>query len=134
LRFVDSNVFVYHMAADPVYGDKASGILTRIEGGERAVTSTLVVSQACAYLRWRKRPEAIPRFLAFLQSLPSLAKVETVFLDFVEAQRLIPSGAARWRMWDDLVIAAQMRRLELSEIYSNDADFDSISGVKRVFA
>jgi predicted nucleic acid-binding protein len=133
LRFVDSTVFVYHMAADPVYGNDATAILTRIEGGERAATSTLVASQVCAYLRWRKRPEAIPRFLAFLQSLPSLAKVETIFVDFVEAQRHVPGGGAGWRMWDDLVIAAQMRRLELSEIYSNDADFDSISGIKRFF-
>ena len=134
MRFVDSNVFVYHLAADPTYGDKAADILTRIESGERAVTSTLVASQVCAYLRWKRRPEAIPRFLAFLQSLPSLAKVETIFVDFVEAQRHVPGGGAGWRMWDDLVIAAQMKRLELSEIYSNDADFDSISGVKRVFA
>ena len=36
-------------------------------------------------------------------------------------------------MWDDLVIAAQMERLKLGEIYSNDRDFDKIRGLKRVF-
>lgn len=134
MRFVDSNVFVYHMAADPIHGDRATAILTRIEGGERAATSTLVASQVCAYLKWRKRPEAIPLFLAFLRSLPTLTKVETAFVDFVEAERHLPGGGRGWRTWDDFVIAAQMKRLGLSEIYSNDSDFDSIPGVKRVFA
>ena len=36
-------------------------------------------------------------------------------------------------MWDDLVLAAQMDRLGVTEIYSNDADFDKLRGLKRVF-
>jgi predicted nucleic acid-binding protein len=36
-------------------------------------------------------------------------------------------------MWDDIVIAAQMKRLKMKEIYSNDKDFDNIQWVKRLF-
>jgi predicted nucleic acid-binding protein len=35
--------------------------------------------------------------------------------------------------WDDIVIASQMKRCGIDEIYSNDSDFDSIPGIKRVF-
>jgi predicted nucleic acid-binding protein len=37
-------------------------------------------------------------------------------------------------IWDDLVIASQMKRMNITEIYSNNSDFDSIAGVKRIFA
>lgn len=36
-------------------------------------------------------------------------------------------------MWDDLVITAQMKRLGITEIYSNDKDFDRIPWIKRIF-
>jgi predicted nucleic acid-binding protein len=38
-----------------------------------------------------------------------------------------------WEAWDDLVIASQMKRLGVKEIYSNDRDFDLIPDIKRVF-
>jgi len=133
LRFLDSNVFVYHMASDPRYGDKAEKILTRIESEEEALTSTLVIVQVCSYLKWKGSAAKIPLFLALLQSLPSLKKDETSFEDFTAALSLAESHRLPWRMWDDLVIAAQMERLGLREIYSNDADFDRIPGIRRVF-
>jgi predicted nucleic acid-binding protein len=133
LRFLDSNVFVYHMASDARYGDKAEKILTRIESGEEALTSTLVIVQVCWYLKCEGSVAKIPLFLALLQSLPSLTKDETSFEDFTAAVSLAESHGMPWKMWDDLVIAAQMKRLGLREIYSNDADFDRIPGIHRVF-
>ena len=131
MRFVDSNIFVYHMANDPRYGEKATKILEKIEEGELAVTSTLVIVQVCSYLRWKKRTEAIFKFLTLLRSLPSLMKVETTFQDFVYAAEICEKVG--WDVWDDAVIASQMMRLKISEIYSNDADFDRIPGIKRIF-
>jgi predicted nucleic acid-binding protein len=132
MRFVDSNIFVYHLADDPKYGERAQEILTRIEGGEKAVTSTLVISQVCSYLKWRKYQEAIPVFINMLRSLPTLAKEDTTFLDISHALTLKEETGASWKKWDDLVIVAQMRRLGVKEIYSRDSDFDAL-GVKRVF-
>lgn len=132
MRFVDSNVFIYHMADDPKYSRQASAIVRRIESGERATTSSLVISQVLSYLTWRGRAQLLPVFLGFLRSLATLEKVETTFMDFVDALPL-SSGKAASSLWDDLVIAAQMRRLQTDEIYSNDTDFDSIPGVKRIF-
>jgi predicted nucleic acid-binding protein len=121
------------MADDPRYGDRAGVIVKRIEGGEQVVTSTLVISQICGYLKWKKRVDAIPKFLLFLRSLPNLSKADTSFLDFVRAQKLLSETKTDWKLWDDLVIAAQMKRLDVGEIYSNDSDFDAIPGIRRIF-
>jgi predicted nucleic acid-binding protein len=36
-------------------------------------------------------------------------------------------------MWDDILIVAQMKRIGINEIYSNDKDFDRIPQIKRIF-
>ncbi|MBI5253178.1 MAG: type II toxin-antitoxin system VapC family toxin [Euryarchaeota archaeon] len=133
MRFVDSNIFVYHLADDPFYGKRAGDILSTIEKGEKAATSTLVIAQVCAYLKWKKLERAIPMFIDLLRSLPSLSKEDTTFLDVVSAYALQEETKAGWQMWDDLIIASQMSRLGIKEIYSNDRDFDTIRWVKRVF-
>ena len=127
---MDSNVFVYHLAADPRYGETAARILLRIEKGEEAATSTLVINQVVSYLKWKKAGPSIPRFLEFLQSLPSLTKTETSFMDFVEAKK---RRDQKWNAFDDFVIAQQMERLSIDEIYSNDSDFDGIEHIRRIF-
>ena len=48
MRFVDSNVFVYHMAEDPRYGDTATEIIERIE---ESATLTLVILQVCGIFK-----------------------------------------------------------------------------------
>jgi len=133
LRFVDSNVFVYHLAADPTHGQTAKNLLEKIEAGEKSVTSTLVITQVCSYLKWKGRQNAIPLFLSLLKTLTSLQKIETHVLDFEEARNLQSELNLPWSMWDDIVIAAQMKRLNTKEICSNDNDFDKIPWIKRVF-
>jgi predicted nucleic acid-binding protein len=133
VRFVDSNVFVYHLAADPIYGQTAKNLMEKIEAGEKSATSTLVIAQVCSYLKWKKRQNIIPLFLSFLKGLTTLQKIETHILDFEEARSIQSQLNLPWSMWDDTVIAAQMKRLNLKEIYSNDNDFDEIPWIKRIF-
>ena len=133
MRFIDSNVFIYHLAADPHYGRRATAILESVEKGEETITSTLPIAQVCGYLRWKKKEKTIPIFLDLVRGLTSLKKVETEFMDFAEAIDLQKSSYLSWTAWDDLVISAQMKRSGSIEIYSRDSDFDSIPGIKRVF-
>ena len=133
MPFVDSNIFVYHLAADQEYGEKAKKIVERIEDGEESYTSTLVIAQVCSYLKWKKRENVIPLFLSFLKGLVSLQKIETSILDFEEARNIQQRYKLPWAMWDDILIAAQMRRIGINEIYSNDEDFDKIPQIKRIF-
>jgi len=132
-RFVDSNVFVYVLAADPHYGSRAREILRTIERGEEAITSTLVLAQVCSYLRWRKRFNAIPLFISSVLNIPSLSVYDTELADFKRAMHIQAELNLPWHMWDDMVIAAQMERLGVHEIYSNDKDFDRIPWVRRIF-
>jgi len=133
VRFIDSNVFVYHLAADSTYGQSARDLLEKVEAGEKSVTSTLVITQVCSYLKWKGRQDVIPLFLSLLKALTSLQKIETHMLDFEEARNIQSELGFPWSMWDDVVIAAQMRRLEIKEICSNDCDFDKIPWIRRIF-
>ncbi len=128
-RFVDANVFIYHLDAHPRFGAAARAILERIQSGETAVTSALVVSEVCAYL-WRLgRRVEIGTFLEALSALRAL-RVEPVTLpDMVEGQRL--SVAYPSLELNDGVALAVMRRLRVREIYTNDAGFDPVA--RRVF-
>jgi len=133
VRFVDSNVFVYHLAADPIHGQTAKNLMEKIEAGEKSATSTLVIAQVCSYLKWKRMQNVIPLFLSFLKGLTTLQKIETHMLDFEEARSIQSQLNLPWSMWDDMVIASQMKRLNLKEIYSNDGDFDKIPWIKRIF-
>jgi len=66
----------------------------------------------------------VPLFLSLLKGLSALQKFETSMLDFEEARSIQSDLGLPWSMWDDIVIAAQMKRLNIKEIYSNDSDFD----------
>jgi predicted nucleic acid-binding protein len=44
-RFVDTNIFIYALTAHPIFGKTAKNILERIEKGEAAITSTLVLCE-----------------------------------------------------------------------------------------
>jgi len=60
--------------------------------------------------------------------------IETTFTDYLEAKRIANTYNLNFtKLWDDLVITAQMKRINVNEIYSNDKDFDEIPGIKRIF-
>jgi predicted nucleic acid-binding protein len=127
---VDSNVFVYVLFRDPEYGERAKALLKEAEE-KGAVTSTLAVSQVLAHLERRKRFEAIPVFLEYLNG-SGIEVLETTWEDFLEGAKLIRERGLSYRLWDDAVILAQMRRAKVEAVISNDADFDLL-GAKRVF-
>ena len=132
-RFVDSNVFVYVLMNDPTQASKALRILTRFEeGAETGWTSTLALSQVFSHLKKRKNFQALDRLYDYLRGSP-INIAETTREDIEQARTIKEGQGHSWDMWDDLVIAAQMNRLGVSEIYSNDADFDKVRGLKRTF-
>lgn len=133
-RFIDANIFVYVLSADPRYSRRALAILEDAEKGlYEAYTSMLVVSQVLAHLGRRRRREAVHKFIEYIESSPILV-LDTCLEDFTRAYAIaVEYGLPFHRMWDELVIAAQMERLGITEIYSNDSDFDRIPGVKRLF-
>ncbi|MDG6978342.1 MAG: type II toxin-antitoxin system VapC family toxin [Nitrososphaerota archaeon] len=133
IRFVDSNIFVYVMMGDPAFSAKSLQILTGFEEGkEQGWTSTLALSQVFSHLKKRKKYQAIDKFYDFLEGSP-IRVTETTRDDIVNARTKKEEQGLSWSVWDDLVISAQMHRLGISEIYSNDADFDKLKGLTRLF-
>ncbi len=122
MRYVDVNVFVYWLGDDPVFGEEATGIIERIEKGERAATSSLTpwlthVALVTAAARNYSEEKLVEKFL----ELPFL-RVEPLSLgDYEKA-----AGAMRRYGLDleDGLHFALAERLKISEVYSNDRDFE----------
>jgi predicted nucleic acid-binding protein len=131
LRFVETNVFLYVITAHPEFGPIAKRILERIDSGEQAATSTLVIAETSAWLEYRKRKADVGIFLDAVESYSSLRKCETTYADELRAKELQRSYP-RLEFFDRVYVA-QMERLKLTEIYSNDRAFDAVKGIKRIF-
>jgi predicted nucleic acid-binding protein len=131
LRFVETNVFLYVITAHAEFGPIAKRILERIDSGEEAVTSSLVIAEVCAWLQYRRRKTDVNTFLDAVESYPSLRKCETTYADELRAKELQRSYP-RLEFFDRVYLA-QMERLKLTEIYSNDRALDRVKGIKRIF-
>ena len=131
MKFVETNVFLYVITAHPEFGPIAKRILERIDSGEEAVTSSLVIAETCAWLEYRKKKTDIDIFLDAVDSYSSLHKCETTYADELKAkelQRAYPSLE-----FFDRVYVAQMERLKVTGIYSNDRALDKVKWIKRIF-
>ena len=129
-RFVDTNVFVYVLTRDPRFFEVSERILGRIEGGEEAVTSTVVVDEVCVFLEMHGRSREISEVLSSIRSYVSMKVVSFEVEDMAKASRLVEE----YKMdWHDCLNVALMRRCGVEEVYSNDRHFDREEGVKRIF-
>ena len=131
MRFVETNIFLYVITANAEFGPAARRILERIGSGEEAVTSSLVIAEVCAWLEYRKKKTYVGTFLSALDSYLTLQKSETTYADEKRAGELERSYP-RLEFFDRMYFA-QMERLKLTEIYSNDRAFDKVKGIKRIF-
>ncbi len=131
MRFVETNIFLYVITAHPEFGPIAKRILERIDSGEQAVTSSLVIAETCAWLEYRKRKSDVDIFLDAVASYSSLRKCETTYTDELRAKELQRSYPRLG--FFDRVYVAQMERLKLTGIYSNDRALDGVKGIKRIF-
>jgi len=116
-RFVDSNVFIYSITGHPRFGDCARRILKRVEDGEEAVTSTLVLCEVSWVLEAMGRQGDIR---STLEKILSFGSLEVVGFDaddlFVGASNMEFYGVD----FNDGLNVAVMSRIGVSEVYSND--------------
>ena len=131
MRFVETNIFLYVITAHPEFGAVARRILERIGSGEEAATSSLVIAEVCAWLEYHKKKNEVSTFLSAVDSYPSLQKLDTTYADEQRAKELERSHPRL--QFFDRVYLAQMERLKLTEIYSNDRAYGRVKGIKRIF-
>ena len=116
-RFVDTNVFIYTVTAHPRFGKIAKNILNRIEEGEVAITSTLVLCEVAWVLEAMGRQGDIKSTLEKIMSYQTLDVI-----DFSGDDLLMGANnmSAEQIDFNDGVNLALMMRLGISEVYSND--------------
>jgi len=116
-RFVDTNVFIYSATNHPRFGEKARRILERVEQGEEAVTSTLVLCEVSWVLEAMGRQSDIK---PTLEKILSYKKLEVA--SFEEDELLV--GANNMHLYgidfNDGVNVAVMTKIGVFEAYSND--------------
>jgi predicted nucleic acid-binding protein len=117
MRFVDTNVFIYALTAHPRFGETAKRILERIEGGEAAMTSTLVLCEVAWVLEAMGRQGDIKSTLEKILSYRTLEVVEFSGDDLLMGANNMVIHSVDF---NDGVNVAIMMRMGVSEAYSND--------------
>lgn len=117
MRFVDTNVFIYAATMHPHFGEIAKRILKRIEAGEAAITSTLVLCEVAWVLEAMGKQSDIKPTLEKILSYKSLEIVR-----FSEDDLLLgANNMVTYKMdFNDGVNVAIMMRMGITEVYSND--------------
>jgi predicted nucleic acid-binding protein len=119
-RFVDTNIFIYTLTAHPRFGKIAKNILERIQKGEKAITSTLVLCEVAWVLEAMGRQGDIKPTLEKIMSYRTLEIVSYVPDDLLVG---VNNMATENIDFNDGVNLALMMRLDVSEVYSNDQKY-----------
>jgi|YelNatPaOPRAMG01_1025707.scaffolds.fasta_scaffold102721_2 predicted nucleic acid-binding protein len=131
MRFVDTNVFIYELVQSPKNDyEIADRILQRIENGEEAATSLPVIQEVIDWFQYNKRRKEIGSFLLVINSYLSLTKLATSWDNFIPSIKYMNSKQLGFI--DSLTLQV-MKENGISEIYSNDKDFDRVDWVKRIW-
>lgn len=148
--YVDSNIFIYDATNHPIYSASCSIFFDRVEAGEiTGVTSLLSVNETIHKLsiielssKLKKKPVSI---ISLIKKNPSLLdKLDTPFLaaenlinmnlEMVDLIAPIFVGALKFMkkyrlMSNDAIHIATMKRLGITNIATNDPDFERVDWV-----
>jgi predicted nucleic acid-binding protein len=150
--FVDANTLVYHFAADAQYGRACTDFVGRVERGEiLAYCSSHVVSdlahrlmtiEAILTLGWpiagiaqrlRQKHSEIARLTRFRQVVESLPQSNMQVLPVAWPQ--VAAATAVSQKYEllsgDALIVTIMEQSGVTNLASNDADFDHVPWLKR---
>ncbi|HTU88531.1 MAG TPA: type II toxin-antitoxin system VapC family toxin [Gemmataceae bacterium] len=149
--FVDANPLVYYFASDPLFGAACARLIARIQNQElRAYTSTHVLSEAAhklmaveaaAQFGWkskvvqhlRQQPDKVQQLTRFRQAIQQVPQLGIQVLSIAPA--LIDAGALVSQqtglLTNDALIVAVMQTHGLTQLVSNDPDFNRVPGITR---
>ena len=131
MAFVDANIPIYAAGREHPLKEPCANIIRAIANHpDRYVTDAEVLQELLHHYlrtqRWEMGRRILARFETLLQG-----RIEPVYPeDVLEASRIAddtPRASAR-----DLVHVSVMRRVGTELVISTDADFDAITGVRRL--
>ena len=150
--FLDANSFVYHFSQHPVLAAPCTGLLDRISRQEllaftsadvlRDTAHLLMILETSTSLGWtgtgltsrlQKHPGEIQKLVRFQQAIQEIPRLGIQVLPVTFA--LIEAATACSRQFGllsgDALIVAIMQHHGLTNLASNDADFDRVAGITR---
>lgn len=138
MRFVDTNIFLAYLVQpiseeDEGKSDACRALFDRVIAGEEEITTSETVIAEIAYIlgsprQFRLPPQDIVSRLKPIVALPGLKITnKRTYL------RALDIFAAHPRLgFEDAVSAAIVERMNPSELYSYDRDFDRVEEVTRI--
>lgn len=134
MRFLDTNVILRYLTRDDeAKAEACFALFQRVKQGEEIFTCEAIVTEAVYVLSSPRGPyrlshEAVRERLLPILTLRGLRlSQKRRYLRALDIYASFP-----FLDFEDALAAAYMERLGIREILSYDADFDRISGLKRV--
>ena len=127
--YLDANFFILCNFDSTSRGENARKIQERISKGTKASTSALALDEVVWVLIKNKKMPLLRETIEDIFAIPNLAVLEVPStsaldaLDFVERFGLKPRDAFH---------AAIMKSRGITEIVSDDQDFDGVKGIRRI--
>lgn len=150
--FVDANTLVYHFTNEPSYGTACTELIKRIELGRlRGVISTHVLAdvahrlmtlEAIKTFGWspariagqlRRHHQEIPKLRIYREAVARipLFGLQVVPVDRTAVETATELSQTHEILTGDALIVAVMQQHAITDIASNDSDFDHVSGLTR---
>lgn len=149
--FVDANIFVFHFQPHVVFGSSCTDLLKRLELQELVgYTSTQVLGEVAHRLmtleaslrfgwptkvvdRLKQNPAAVQQLFHFRSALEKVPQMGITVLAI--APPLVDAAAgisqSTGLLTNDAMVVAVMRANGLTNVASNDGDFDRVPGLAR---
>jgi len=152
LIFLDANTLVYHFTSHPKYGAACTQLLKRVELGDvrgyasshvlADVAHRLMTVEAMALRGWpqagiaarlRKHHDEIPALTLYRQAI---AGIPLMGVQVLPTTQMVVEHAAQLSqqyqlLTGDALVVATMQQHRLTNLASNDADFDRVPGITR---
>ncbi len=133
MRFLDTNIFVRHLAQDDaVRAAACRDLLSKVESGEEVVVTSGMVISEVVFLLESPRSYALPRDMVRQMFEPLLDLRGMRIPDKALYKRAFELHCAENIDFPDAYNAAYMEANGISEVYSYDRDFDRVEGIRRV--
>lgn len=149
--FLDANILVYHFGPHPTFGTACNQLVQRVENQELlGFTSASVLSEAAHHLmtleaaslfgwpskivqRLKQNPANLQQLIRFRQALEEIQKLGIQVLT-IPASLVITAAAISQQtglLSNDALIVGVMQLNGLTNLASNDPDFDRVPGITR---
>jgi predicted nucleic acid-binding protein len=129
--FIETNIFIYAATDHPEFAPKAKDILRRVEEGEHALTSTIVLCEVAWVL------EASGKEALIKTTLEKILSYEHLEIEGFDTDDLLVASNMLLKHdldYNDAINLAIMEKHGLNKVYSNDKKhLGSIEFIERVF-